>query len=194
MISRLAKSTACFFVDNKIIEAEDEPIYSYGMELLLSTVFNFIIAITIALMTRSFIPCLINLTAFLTLRINAGGYHADTHLGCMMTLVTVLLSFIFVEKNISEAAMLISSPIMITLSDILIIVLSPVEHPNKPLSSDKKRILRKKSELWAAIWTLFCIIFIKVNVDICFYAATGLFTIALAMIAEIVKLKGEKRT
>lgn len=76
MISKLAKGTACFFVDNKIIEVEDSEVYAYGIELLLSTIFNLIIAIIIALISNEFIPCVINLTAFVTIRMYAGGYHA----------------------------------------------------------------------------------------------------------------------
>ena len=52
MISKLAKGTACFFVDNKIIEVEDSEVYAYGIELLLSTIFNLIIAIIIALISN----------------------------------------------------------------------------------------------------------------------------------------------
>jgi accessory gene regulator B len=193
MISRLAKSTACFFVDNKIIEAEDEEVYSYGMELLLSTAVNLAVAIIIAMITKSFLPCLVNLTAFLTLRVNAGGYHADTHLGCTMTLISTLLIFIFAEKNIPEAAMFYNSLIMLMFSNILIIMLSPVEHPNKPLNDELRKKLRNKSVLWAGIWTVFCIVFIIIDISICFYAASGVFTIALAMIAEKFKLKEKVR-
>ena len=32
MISKLAKGTACFFADNKIIEEEDSEVYAYGIE------------------------------------------------------------------------------------------------------------------------------------------------------------------
>ncbi len=188
MITRLAKSTACFFVENKIIAAKDEPVYSYGMELLLSTVFNFILALTISLFTRTFVPCLINLAAFLTIRINAGGYHADTHLGCMATLAAVLLIFIAVEKSIPVSFMMICSPVMIMLSDIILFVLSPVEHPNKPLNNKKKKQLKRKAIVWSVIWTLFGLIFLFVNTKICFYSTSGMFTIAFAMIAEKIKL------
>lgn len=188
MITRLAKSTACFFVENKIIEAEDEPVYSYGMELLLSTAFNFILALAISLLTKSFVPCFINLAAFLTIRVNAGGYHADTHLGCVMTLAVVLLIFIAVVKNAPISLMMLCSPIMMILSDIIIVSLSPVEHPNKPLNDDKKNKLKRKAIVWSVIWTLFGLIFFFVNTKICFYSTSGMLTIAFAMIAEKIKL------
>lgn len=192
MISRLAKRSACFFIDNNIIKAEDEDVYSYGMELLLSTVLNLIISLTIALLTRSFLPCLIDLASFMTLRVNAGGYHADTHLRCSILLMTVMLIFVFTVKYIPEASMMIDSMLMLILSNIIIILLSPVEHPNKPLSAEKCRKLRNSSVIWAGIWTLFCIVTITVNVRLCFYAASGVFTVAAAMIAESSKNKKRK--
>ena len=144
MISKLAKGTACFFVDNKIIEAEDSEVYAYGIELLLSTIFNLIIAIIIALISNEFIPCVINLTAFVTIRMYAGGYPADTHWGCMLTLACVLIIFILIIKTISLTVMMISIPIMWILSAIIIFIFSPVEHPNKPISYKKKLKLRNK--------------------------------------------------
>ena len=187
MISKLAKSTACFFVENKMIQAEDEPIYSYGMELLLSTVLNFILAVLIAFLTKSFIPCLINLVVFLSIRVNAGGYHADTHLGCMMTLAAVLLIFIIAEKNISFYIMKIVSPVMTILADTVIIVLPPVEHPNKPSDEDKQQRLKNKSIIWVIILSLLSGILLLCRSHFSFYISSGMFTIALAMIAEIIK-------
>ena len=49
MISKLAKGMACFFSDNKIIAAEDSEVYAYGIELLLSTIFNLVVAIILIL-------------------------------------------------------------------------------------------------------------------------------------------------
>ena len=167
MISKLAKGTACFFVDNKIIEVEDSEVYAYGIELLLSTIFNLIIAIIIALISNEFIPCVINLTAFVTIRMYAGGYHADTHWGCMLTLVCVLSAFILIIKTFSTATIRFLSPILWVLSVLILYKFAPVEHPNKPIS---------------------CIIFYFVKTEVCFYAVTGIFTLTCAMVAEKIKL------
>lgn len=121
MISKLAKGMACFFFDNKIIAAEDSEVYAYGIELLLSTIFNLVVAIIIALISNEFIPCFFNLTAFVTIRMYAGGYHADTHWGCMLTLVCVLSVFILSIKTISITTMSILSPILWILSAIILI-------------------------------------------------------------------------
>lgn len=40
MIARLSKRMASFFARNNVIKSEDEEVYEYGLQLLLSTVFN----------------------------------------------------------------------------------------------------------------------------------------------------------
>ena len=118
----------------------------------------------------------------------AGGYHADTHWGCMLTLVCVLSVFILSIKSISITTMSILSPILWILSAIILFRFAPVEHPNKPISEKKKMKLRKKSLISFFVWTIFCIIFYFVKSEMCFYAVTGIFTLNCAMIAEKIKL------
>lgn len=192
MITKLAKSTACFFVRNNLVAKEDEEVYAYGMELLLSTVFNLLIAIFIAALSDTFIPCLINLTAFVTIRIYAGGYHADTHLGCMITLIVVQSLFVAIIKVLSVEIFRISIPFMVLISIVSIIVLAPVSHPNKPLSDALKARLRKKAYISMIIWSSFTMaFFVLKDFYISFCSAYGMITISGAMIAEVIKLRRE---
>lgn len=190
MIARLAKSTACFFVRNNLVDKEDEEVYAYGMELLLSTVFNLIIALFIAIVTDTFIPCLINLTSFVTIRIYAGGYHADTHIGCMTTLAIVQSLFVAIIKMTPVKVIQISTPFMLVASILLIVILAPVAHPNKPLSERLKVKLRKKAYISTLVWTAFTLAFLVLGkVYISFCSAYGMLTVSIAMTAEIIKLR-----
>lgn len=93
MLENLAKSTARFFVSQNIVKSEYEDIYAHGMEILLSTVINGIIVLFIAILSNTVLPSLLDFTAFILMRRSAGGYHAKTHIGCMMILVAVHLMF-----------------------------------------------------------------------------------------------------
>lgn len=188
MISEISKRTAGFLSKNMIIETEYEEVYAYGIEILLSTILNFIVALIIAIISHEFVACLINLTAFVTIRIYAGGYHADTHLRCMTILIGVLLIFIFVIKVISLKLMMILSPILLIISAVIIFKYAPVEHPNKPLSDKKKLKLRRKALISLSIWILFCICFYFIKIEFTFYAVSGIFSLTVALIAEIIKL------
>ncbi len=188
MISEISKRTAGFLSKNMIIETEYEEVYAYGIEILLSTILNFIVALTIALISHEFVACLINLTAFVTIRIYAGGYHANTHWGCTTTLVGVLLTFIFIIKVVSLKVIMMLSPALLIISAVVIFKYAPVEHPNKPLSEKKKLKLRKKTLISLSIWILFCIFFYFIKAEFTFYAVSGIFSLAVALIAEKIKL------
>ena len=49
MIAQLSKRIASFFVHSKVIESENEQVYEYGLELLISTLLNSVIALVLAL-------------------------------------------------------------------------------------------------------------------------------------------------
>ena len=82
MIARLSKRMASFFARNNVIKSEDEEVYEYGLQLLLSTVFNGIIALILAIISGTVLQCICYLAAFVLLRKSAGGFHAKTHFGC----------------------------------------------------------------------------------------------------------------
>lgn len=66
MIARLSKRMASFFARNNVIKSEDEEVYEYGLQLLLSTVFTKLIPNTFpATMLRS-IPRIIFLTSLIS--------------------------------------------------------------------------------------------------------------------------------
>ncbi len=194
MIARLAKSMACFFVKNELVEAEDEEVYAYGMEILFSTVFNLLIASGIAIATNTFLPCLINLTAFVTIRIYAGGYHANTHEGCMLTLIAVQSLFVIIIKTVPFEMLKMCIPFMIIFSVVTIFRFAPVAHPNKPLSDSLKLKLRRKAYISMLLWLVFTITFMIIGkCRISFYSAFGMFTVSMAMIAEMIALRRENR-
>ena len=101
MISKLAKNIAHFFVIQNITEESKEVIYAYGMELLISDVLNTIIVLLIALISHTLPAVVVFIAVFMGLRKFVGGYHANSHLSCMFTLVMVMLAFSYGICNIS---------------------------------------------------------------------------------------------
>ena len=84
MISKLAKSIAHFFVVQNITEESKEVIYAYGMELLISDVLNTIIVLLIALFSHTLPAVVVFIAVFMGLRQFVGGFHANSHLSCML--------------------------------------------------------------------------------------------------------------
>ena len=192
MLENLAKSTARFFVSQNIVKSEYEDIYAYGMEILLSTVINGVIVLFIAILSDTVLPSLLFFTAFILMRRSAGGYHAKTHIGCMMILIAVHLMFMVLINVIPDSIIPILSYFSIAYSCISVYLFAPVEHPNKPLSSDDRRKLRVKSLIYIlsiSVVDLFMIFCAYYDMSLCL--SCGIIVSTTGMLAEIISLRLE---
>ena len=192
MLENLAKSTARFFVSQNIVKSEYEDIYAYGMEILLSTVINGVIVLFIAILSDTVLPSLLFFTAFILMRRSAGGYHAKTHIGCMMILIAVHLMFMVLINVIPDSIIPILSYFSIAYSCISVYLFAPVEHPNKPLSSDDRRKLRVKSLIYIlsiSVVDLFMIFCAYYDMSLCL--SCGIIISTTGMLAEIISLRLE---
>jgi len=189
MIAKLAKSTAHFFVEKEIVSSEDEEVYVYGMELLFSTLFNIILAVIIGAVTSSMLETAIFLAAFISVRQCIGGYHAETHWGCMSIFGVVLIAFATIVKLTPDTFAIPISIASAIISFILVLLFAPVEHPNKPLSDKEKSVLRKKGiTLLSIISAIILILVIFPALRRCgMYISLGGVTSAVAMVCQKIK-------
>ena len=191
MLQRISKSMAHFFVAQNVAKSEYEEVYAYGAEILLSTIINGCIAVTIAILTKTIIPSSVFLAVFIVMRRTAGGYHAGTHIGCIAILIIVHIAFVIIIKNISADTSVVYSIGSIILSPLSVYIFAPVEHPNKPLKELERNILRKKAVVYVTIITainIICILF--KHVDISVYIASGLYVSTSAMLSEKIVHRG----
>lgn len=184
MISKLAKSIAHFFVKQNIVESKHEAIYAYGMELLLSDVLNGLLALIIALVSGTVFPALLFFTIFMILRRFSGGYHADTHWGCILTMVIVMLIYCYGICNIPTEIVWFINIAFIAFSGISIFLLSPVAHPNKPVSEEKGKKLKVKSRIAYTLFSMTVMILYAVKMPmLSLYVASGIMLSAVAVLA-----------
>ena len=191
MLSRLAKSTAHYFVYKNIIESEDEEIYAYGTELLYSGVLNILLAIIISLITDTVYPTFLFMLSFIILRQYIGGYHAKTHTGCMSILGTVLIVFSQLVRFIPSESEMVVSILLSAISVILTMVFAPVEHPNKPLSESEKNNLRKRGATAVIVTSILIMIMslFEFTGRWGMYITLGMFTATVAMFCQVIKCR-----
>ena len=175
MIAQLSKRIASFFVHSKVIESENEQVYEYGLELLISTLLNSVIALVLALFSRTLWQCICFLVVFIFLRKSAGGFHAKTHLGCCSILAAI----------VSLAA--------VVFSIIMILRFAPLEHENKPITEKGKTRLRKNSIVLAlissvSVMVLFILDFRLIMVCVSF----GMLTASGSMLAAVIEKKSKE--
>lgn len=190
MIARLSKRMASFFVRNEVIKSEDEEVYVYGLQLLLSTVFNGIIAFILAIISGTVLQCTCYLSVFILLRKSAGGFHAKTHFGCCFILAVVLSLFILFIKFVPNEAYGIVTAIVVTFSVVIILMFAPLEHENKPISDRDKNRLRKNSINYAVLFALLVfVLFIAKLKIIMTCVALAMFTASSSMLVFVIEKK-----
>ena len=185
VISKLAKNIAHFFVVKNITEESKEVIYAYGMELLISDVLNTLIVLMIALISHTLPAVIIFIAVFMVLRRFVGGYHANSHLSCMLTLVMVMLVFSYGICNISGQTAQVFSISFITMALPIIFCITPVPHPNKPMSAEKGIRLRKRSIILAAVLSV-----VVIALLIFHYQKLGLYVSSGLLLSAIMALLG----
>jgi accessory gene regulator B len=95
MINASSERVASFFVQNKIIEKEDSEVYAYGILLIISSVFNTLLLLTIGALLWRLTETIIFLFSFAVIRSFSGGYHAETYWKCIIYfLITYILNIV----------------------------------------------------------------------------------------------------
>lgn len=192
MIHNGASRLASRLANRKIIEAASHDVYTYGFELILSAVANILLVAGVSIAFHRYYDWVLFLVAFVPLRTTAGGYHASTHLKCILV-GTIAFAVLLV---ISRMQMYWTSAILAiaVISFLLILIFSPVEARNKKLNEERRCKNRKVSicisvaNLLIAVTVLFVDGLSEV-LDIYF---AGVFAAALSMAVVKIQKIGEE--
>jgi len=141
----------------KIVPYEDKELYVYGFHqgflFLINILTIFLIGYAYGMMMES----LAFLLAYMPLRSYAGGYHANTPFRCYVLSIPVIIAALAVIRspfwNVSAAVL-----VMILVA-VVIIVLAPVEDPNKPLDAQEKSVYKKRTIIILGVLIVACVLF-----------------------------------
>ncbi len=187
MLEKISVLIAEVFIKHSIIKEEEKSVYAYGTELLLSVFLNIIIALIISIITHKVVETFIFTVSFISVRQYIGGYHADTHLKCMITFTATILAFISAVSITPSDIMIPLIVLSVLFSAVSILIFSPVEHKNKPLEQELKIRLRKRSILSLCVVCFLITVICFLNFRLYgFCISLGLVTAVIAMLAEII--------
>lgn len=116
-----------------LVESDMAEVYVYGMTLLISSTATLLATLLLGFMFQVINSVLVFLLFFVSVRIFSGGYHSSSYLRCFLTFMCMLGSFIAIQRNLPERAVLPTMLITSLISLFLIFKFSPVSHPNAPI-------------------------------------------------------------
>lgn len=193
MLSRLAQNAAYFFAEKDVIKKEDIKIYAYGYETLFSEVISWIITAIIAIATKSVLETMVYMISFMQLRESIGGFHAKTHLGCIIisTVVYVVCLFLWFYTPYEWHRVIIVSGLILHL--IFVLAIAPVEHPNKPFSEKEAIKYRKRGCILSFVYSSISLMLIILPWSICsvlsYAIVLGLLSASVSMTTEYLRQK-----
>jgi len=126
-----------------LVESDQADVYVYGMTLMISSTVTLLTTLLVGLAFHVINSVLVFLLFFVPARIFSGGYHSSSYFRCFLTFMLMLGSFIAIQRNLPERAVLPTILITFLISLFLIFKFSPVSHPNAPIrESDWLRFKR----------------------------------------------------
>lgn len=170
MQHRLSECIADFLLSQKVIKKQEKEIYVYGTQLVISSIINLLICITISLLLGELINGLIFFAIFSSLRRFTGGFHCKTFIMCNVVFSSVvalaLLSNTFLGKVFENYVIVMVTAIF---NLICILLFSPVYNENKKLMYIQKRRFLISSIIVYAIHiafylTLLIVFDVKLNI------------------------------
>lgn len=193
IISRISSRIVRILLRNNIIEANDDEIYHYGFEMILSTAVMLLIVLACGFIFEEMLSSIVFFIMFALVRSSSGGYHADTHFKCNM-MYTINLAIVLFWIKFAPPYYSISGHIMFLLMYLLMVYrFSPVENSNKPLDSFQKKRHKALCIIYGLILSAVSLVlwFGFNQVKYAVLIASTLISVSLAMAVEIFQ-KGEK--
>lgn len=133
-----------FFVSNDLIKNEDKEIYKYAVNIILSSLIHIATVMIIGLCFNLFIESLVFYFSFIAIRKFAGGYHAKTPVRCYLFSFASNIIILCLVKWLSSINTLFIFIFIIfeLLCVVLILLISPLDTENNPLTGQEKKMYR----------------------------------------------------
>lgn len=137
-----------------ILTEEDEIIFRYGLELLLNALVSVSVLLTISALLGYFNETIIFYLTYLFLKKNTGGYHAESHVGCILQFnLFCFLLFLFYRYGLLP----IHETGILSLLIISVFFFAPLEDKNKKITDEQFQKHKKACLAKLAFITALCI-------------------------------------
>lgn len=113
MLNYLSRSITDFLLLKETIKTEEKEIYIYGVQLIISSIINFLICIITSLLFGELLNGLIFFVAFSSLRKFTGGFHSRSFLIC--NIVFTMIVVVALISNMLIGAIFAGTPMIVLL-------------------------------------------------------------------------------
>lgn len=184
MLHDCADALTNFLYRRCALPLERRAVYRYGFELTLSTTASMVSIVIVSFLLGSPLSSLLFLLFFITLRLFAGGYHAETYRSCFLTTNGTFLAVFLLSSGLARFRQPALFLALLLLSGAVVWALAPIRNKHHPLSEktyQKNKKVARGLTLAAAVlisavfWSSSSLLFLSVSV-------TSVMAVAILMI------------
>ena len=181
--SELAMHIANKFLEADIVQRDDAEVMAYYLENIMSMLAFIIPVIIAAICTDMITESVLYLAAFFLGRACCGGYHAKTHISCLLlSLGTYILFLCITQLYYRLGQPLLAIILLVLVSNILIVLFAPADSVNKRFSTKEYLRYRKKSLLILVVQDVVFLLVLFEIIQWTFFAVFfGIFQLAISV-------------
>ena len=190
-IYRISLFLAELIYQNNIIEEDKIESCTYGIQITMANMINFAIAFSIGFLTKSLVEIALFYGIFVSLRFFCGGYHAKSYGRCFFLFALTCSVYLAMLKGIllhvRNLFWLLGAAILFL--GICIWLKAPIEHTNRPFTTEERKLFRKRSIQLFLIWSIVGIILWIGQLE---YLSAGITCVFVIITIYMLVERGEK--
>lgn len=152
-MERLSEKIIQYMIENSILPEDDKEIYAFGLTQMTRVLLTIITTMFIGFCFGKIVESVIFVVFTALIRINSGGYHSDSPLGCYLISVLSIVAMLYlVTKQVYSVKLII---ILLIASLIVFVKYAPIGHINKVL--DDMEVIIYKRRLLLVLLIISCV-------------------------------------
>lgn len=145
MVEQIVIRLVAQMEDRKIIEKSSREYYEYVLITLAEHVIGVGTMLIIGMLFKQFVPTVIFLLFFLSLRKRTGGYHADKFWQCYLATIITYIGIIQMAAVLAEKTYIMYTILLIAV--LVIEIIGTVNHPNIDMNKNELQENKKSARL-----------------------------------------------
>ncbi len=148
MIATISKKISIALLKSNAINQEELNVYAYGIQLLIMSILDWCITFLFMFLIGEIYLSIIYFLVFFLLRKHCGGYHAKTHIRCLLASNIVYIVSMIISANMRYENFIILLFIGEIINFIMIYKYAPAEHCNKPITPSELKRHKKMGRIF----------------------------------------------
>lgn len=186
MVEKMVLSLVTQMEDRKIIEKSSRDYYEYALIILTEHFIAVGTMLMVGIIFKQFIPTVIFLIFFLSLRKRTGGYHADKFWQCYLATIITYIGIIQLAAVLSEKTFIMYS--MLLMAVLVIEVIGTVNHPNIDMDKSEFQESQKSARLLVLMEAAVIILLVILGIDQIYVSYMSIAIILCSFLMCLAKL------